>query len=46
MLEMDKKTSFLMVTTINYGQMDLKIKFTRYCFSVFTNIFELHLAII
>ena len=39
MLEMAKKSSFIMVTPINNGQMYLKINFTRYCFSVLRNIF-------
>ena len=40
MLEMAKKSSFIMVTLINNGEMYLKINFTLYCFSVLRNIFN------
>ena len=45
-VEMAKKSSFIMVTPINNGQMYLKINFRRYCFSVLWNNFYLDLAII
>ena len=40
MLGMAKEKSFILVTPINNGQMDLKINFTRYWFSVLRNIFN------
>ena len=40
MSEMGKKSSFIIVTHVNNGKMDLKINFTRYCFSVLRNIFN------
>ena len=39
MLKMTKKSSFIMVIPINNGQMNLKIKFALYCFSVLRNNF-------
>ena len=40
MLEMEKKSSFIMVTLINNDQTLLKINFTRCYFSMFENIFS------
>ena len=40
MLEMAKESSFIMVSPTNNGQMDLKINFIRYYFSVLKILFN------
>ena len=39
MLVMAKNTSSIKVTLVNNGEMNLKISFSRYCFTVLRNIF-------
>ena len=46
MLEIVKDSSFIIITPENNDQINLKINFTRYCFSELRKIVELHLAII
>ena len=46
MLEIAKKSSFISVISVNNGQMNWKINFTRYCSSVYWNIVFIHFAII